>query len=60
MEFFGREEELAELRKVHEIKVESSRIDPNALKRKSEVFFAKNPKLRERKISYGLLSLDDM
>ena len=54
------EDEFSNALVFHEIKVESSRIDPNALKRKSEVFFAKNPKLRERKISYGLLSLDDM
>lgn len=44
----------------HEIKVRSERIDLQALKAKAEAFFAKNPQLRSRKVSFRALSLKDM
>ena len=44
----------------HEIKVRSERIDLQVLKAKAEAFFAKNPQLRSRKVSFRALSLKDM
>lgn len=44
----------------YEIKRDSSRIDLTALERKSLAFFAKNPQLRSRKVSYAGLSISDM
>lgn len=44
----------------HEVKVSSERIDLKALKAKSEAFFAKNPDLKDRKVSFRALSLKDM
>ena len=44
----------------HEIMVDSGRIDLKALKTKAEAFFAKNPELKDRKVSYRALSVKDM
>jgi len=44
----------------YEVKRDPSRIDLDALRRKSEAFFAKNPQLRNRVVSYAGLSLRDM
>ena len=44
----------------YEIKRDSSRIDLNVLKTKSEVFFAKHPELRSREVAHIGLSLEDM
>ena len=44
----------------YEIKRDASRIDTTALIRKSEAFLTKNPKMRERKMSFKGLSVADM
>ena len=44
----------------YEVKVSSERIDLKALKAKAEAFFAKNPGLKDRKVSFRALSLKDM
>ena len=44
----------------HEIKIDLKRIDLKALKTKAEMFFAKNPELKDRKVSYRALSVKDM
>ena len=44
----------------YEVKVSSERIDLKALKTKAESFFAKNPELKDRKVSFRALSLKDM
>ena len=43
-----------------EVKTDARRIDLVVLRRKAEVFFAKNPEKRRLDISFGGLSLDDM
>ena len=43
-----------------EVKRDPRRIDIAALRRKSEAFFAKNPRLAQRKVSFGGLSIADM
>ena len=44
----------------YEVKRDASRIDLNDLERKSGAFFAKNPALKSRKISFAGLSIQDM
>lgn len=44
----------------YEIKRDARKIDLELLRRKSEAFFAKNPKLRESRIGFHALSLADM
>ena len=44
----------------HEIKIDPRRIDLKALKTKAEGFFAKNPELKDRRVSYRALSVRDM
>ena len=43
-----------------EVKMDSRRIDLDQLKVKSQAFFAKNPALRSRAVSFAGLSLPDM
>lgn len=43
-----------------EVKRDPRRIDISALQKKAEAFFAKNPQLAQRKVSFGGLSLADM
>lgn len=44
----------------YEVKRDTSRIDLHDLERKSGVFFAKNPALKSRKVSFAGLSTLDM
>ena len=43
-----------------EVKRDPRRIDISALEKKAEAFFAKNPQLAQRTVSFGWLSLADM
>ena len=54
------EDEVAGKLAFFEVKTDARRIDLEALRRKAEVFFAKNPEKRRLDISFGGLSLDDM
>jgi len=44
----------------HEIKMDPTRIDLRLLKQKTDAFFAKNPALKGRKVSFRALSVKDM
>ena len=54
------ENEFKETLDFFEIKRDARRIDINALQRKADAFFKKNPGLQSRHISYAGLSLTDM
>ena len=43
-----------------EVKRDSKRIDLDSLQKKSMAFFAKNPQMAQRKVSFGGLSIQDM
>ncbi len=43
-----------------EVKRDSKRIDRDSLQKKSMAFFAKNPQMAQRKVSFGGLSIQDM
>ena len=43
-----------------EVKRDSKRIDVDSLQKKSMAFFAKNPQMAQRKVSFGGLSIQDM
>ena len=43
-----------------EVKRDSKRIDLDSLQKKSMAFFAKNPQMVQRKVSFGGLSIQDM
>ena len=59
IDFVG-EDELANKLDFCEVKREAARIDLEKLKVKSAAFFAKNPQLQAREISYTGLSMSDM
>jgi len=44
----------------YEVKIDPKRIDLKALKEKTAAFFAKNPELKGRKVSFRALSINDM
>ena len=54
------EDEIGNRLDFYEIKRDVSRIALGKLEEKSEAFFCKNPQLRERKVSFQGLSLEDM
>ena len=54
------EDEIGNRLDFYEIKRDASRIARGKLEEKAEAFFCKNPQLRERKVSFRGLSLEDM
>ena len=54
------ENEFANILDFFEVKREPSRIDIAALQKKGEAFFAKNPQLAQRTVSFAGLSMLDM
>jgi hypothetical protein len=54
------DDEVAERLDFFEVKRDSKRIDLDSLQKKSMAFFAKNPQMVQRKVSFGGLSIQDM